>query len=139
MPTPLLELDPTSEVPIYQQIRDRVVEAVAAGALPVGSALPSVRALAAGFGINTATVAKAYDRLRGEGFLRTTSKSGSVVARGPGDPPSPPHVLDDWRDRVRTLLAEGHAHGVPDVVAVCREVLADLAPTTREDTPEEAS
>ncbi|MEZ0164945.1 GntR family transcriptional regulator [Kineococcus sp. LSe6-4] len=133
MSAPLLELDPTSPVPIYQQIRDRVVEAVAAGALPAGAPLPSVRSLAAGFGINTATVAKAYDRLRAEGLLRTTSKSGSVVARGPGDPPSPPHVLDDWRARLRTLLAEGHAHGVPDVVAVCREVLGDLAPPTREE------
>ncbi len=100
------------------------------GTLPVGRPCRRCGRWPAG-SASTRNVAKAYERLRGEGFLRTTSKSGSVVARGPGDPPSPPHVVDDWRARVHTLLAEGHAHGVPDVVAVCREVLA-LAPATRE-------
>ncbi|PRY15944.1 GntR family transcriptional regulator [Kineococcus rhizosphaerae] len=127
MPGPVvLELDPLSEVPIYQQIRDRVVEAIAHGTLPVGAPLPSVRALAAEFGVNTATVAKAYDRLRGEGLLRTTSKSGSVVARGPGSGPAAPHVAADWRERLLTLLAEGHAQGVPDVLGECAQVVGNF-------------
>lgn len=117
----VIEVDPESEVPLYQQIRDRVVEAIAAGLLRPGQALSSVRALAGAFGINVATVAKAYDGLRRDGLIRTSSKSGSVVARGPGSgDPSPP-VLADWSTRVRTLLAEGLAQGMApqDVVAHC--------------------
>lgn len=121
----LIEIDPASEVPIYQQIRDRFVEAIARGDLPVGQQVSSVRSLAGAFGINVATVSKAYDRLRREGLLRTTSKSGSVVARGPASGPPADHVVREWRERLRTVLAEARAQGVPDevVVAQCRELV----------------
>ena len=80
-----IELDPISDVPIYQQLRDRIVEAIASGRLAPGQQLSPVRRLAVSFGINVATVGKAYDALRHEGLIRTTAKSGSVVARGPAD------------------------------------------------------
>lgn len=43
----ILSIDLASEVLIYQQIRDPVVEAVAAGDLVADSGLPSTRQLAA--------------------------------------------------------------------------------------------
>jgi DNA-binding transcriptional regulator YhcF (GntR family) len=42
----LLTIEPDGPVPIYQQIRDRIVEAIARGRQPAGSALPSTRQLA---------------------------------------------------------------------------------------------
>src|SRR5690242_4348285 len=42
----LLSIEPDSPVPIYQQIRDRIVEAIARGRQPAGSALPPIRQLA---------------------------------------------------------------------------------------------
>ena len=57
----ILDVDLTSEVPIYQQIRDRIVEAIATGEAAVGSGLPSTRQLAVDLGINFHTVNKAYD------------------------------------------------------------------------------
>lgn len=110
-----IDIDPASEVPIYQQLRDRVVERVATGDLRPGDPLASVRQLAVAFGINVATVAKGYDLLRSEGLIRTNRKSGSVVARGPGMPPTTSEsFVDDWGARLRTLLAEASAQGVPD-------------------------
>ena len=53
-----------SIVPIYQQIRNRIVEAIAAGELSAGSGLPATRQLAVDLGINFHTVNKAYDLLR---------------------------------------------------------------------------
>ena len=41
-----------SIVPIYQQIRNRSVEAIAAGELPAVSGLPATRQLAVDLGIN---------------------------------------------------------------------------------------
>nr|WP_276610783.1 GntR family transcriptional regulator [Kineococcus siccus] len=113
---------------MYQQIRDRLVEAIAAGALRPGEALSSVRALAGAFGINVATVSKAYDALRRDGFIRTSSKSGSVVARGPGSGDPAPPVVADWSTRVRTLLAEGLAQGMDpaDVVARCHAEVGEF-------------
>ncbi|MFD0482253.1 GntR family transcriptional regulator [Kineococcus sp. GCM10028916] len=125
----ILEIDPTSDVAIYQQIRDRLVEAIARGELAVGQQVSSVRALAGAFGINVATVQKAYDLLRREGLLRTTSKSGSVVARGPASGPPADAVVAQWRERMSTVLAEARAQGVPDevVLAQCREVVEGFA------------
>ncbi|MGA0566635.1 GntR family transcriptional regulator [Rathayibacter sp. KR2-224] len=105
-----LEIDPVSEVPLYQQLRDRIVEGIAAGKLEPGAPLASVRQLAVQFGINPATVAKGYDLLRGEGLLTTHRSAGSVVA------PDALHGWNEatenaWRSRMRTLVAEAIAHG----------------------------
>ena len=77
----LLVVEPDGAVPIYQQIRDRIVEAIARGEQPTGSALPSTRQLAVDLGINFHTVNKAYDMLRREGLVRLNRKSGAVIAR----------------------------------------------------------
>ena len=51
----LLRLDFHSDVPIYQQIRNQVVAAIASGELKPGERLPTVRALAEEAGINMMT------------------------------------------------------------------------------------
>ena len=123
-----LEIDPLSEVALYQQLRDRVVEGIASGQLRVGDQLAPVRTLAAQFGINVATVGKAYDLLRSEGLVRTNRTSGSVVARAPHDDGTEgtgPAALegvgawdgaarDAWARRLATVLAEGVAQGEQD-------------------------
>jgi DNA-binding transcriptional regulator YhcF (GntR family) len=107
-----IELDPLSEVPIYQQLRDRMVEAIASGRLRPGDQLESVRRLAVAFGINVATVGKGYDLLRQEGLIVTNHKSGSVVARGPLSGPAAASFGDEWSPRLATLLAEAVAQGL---------------------------
>ena len=83
----ILNVDLASEVPIYQQIRDRIVEAIADGVLTEGSPLPATRALAADFGINFHTVNKAYDLLRQQGLIRLNRKTGAVVTSTVADSP----------------------------------------------------
>ncbi|MEO3892391.1 GntR family transcriptional regulator [Nonomuraea sp. B5E05] len=124
----LLTLDLDSEVPIYQQIRDRVVEAIADGELTEGSALPSTRQLAADLAINFHTANKAYDLLRQEGIIRINRKSGAVVRRDPGSGPPAPGYADDWQGRLRTLLAEATVHGVPgeELIQRCGGVLTSF-------------
>lgn len=107
-----LTLDLDSEVPIYVQIRDRVVEAIADGELTEGSPLPSTRQLAADLGINFHTVNKAYDVLRQQAVIRVNRKSGAVVRRDARSGPPDPGFVDDWEQRLRTLLAEAVVHGM---------------------------
>jgi DNA-binding transcriptional regulator YhcF (GntR family) len=109
-----IDIDPASDVPLYQQLHDRIVEAIASGELPEGTPLASVRQLAGAFGINLATVGKGYDLLRQEGLVRTSRRSGSVVARDAGSGPAAPAFADAWRPRLRTLLAEAVAQGMTD-------------------------
>ena len=47
-------------LPIYRQLRDRVVAMILEGALKEGDALPSVRSVAAEFRLNPLTVLKGY-------------------------------------------------------------------------------
>lgn len=67
----LFRLDFQSAVPIYRQIRDQVVLAVAQGELTPGERLPTTRALAEDAGVNVMTVSKAYQLLKAEGYLVT--------------------------------------------------------------------
>jgi GntR family transcriptional regulator len=118
----LLVIEPESEKPLYQQIRDQVVEGIASGQLPPGSSLPSIRQLASDFGINLHTVNKAYDLLEQEGFLQLRRKTGAVI--------QPRHVLAaDWEARLRTLLAEACAQNVSseESLARSRRILDEFA------------
>lgn len=120
-----LILDLDSEVPIYQQIRDRVVEAIADGELVEGDPLPSTRQLAGDLGINFHTVNKAYDQLRQQGVIRVNRKSGAVVRRDRGSGPPEPGFPEEWATRLRTLLAEAVVQGMAAdaVVERCTTVL----------------
>ena len=77
----IVRIDQSLGVPIYQQVRDQVVAAIAAGELVEGDALPSVRALAVDLGINLHTVNKAYALLRDDGYLVVRGRAGAFVAK----------------------------------------------------------
>ena len=80
----ILTLDFASDIPIYQQIRNAVVRAIADGQLQPGERLPTVRALAQEAGINSMTVNKAYQLLKQEGYITTDGRNGAAVGSGPG-------------------------------------------------------
>lgn len=76
----ILRIDQMSPEPVYLQVRDQIVAAIARGELRPADRLPSVRALASDLGINLHTVNKAYAVLRDEGYLLMRGRSGAVVA-----------------------------------------------------------
>lgn len=76
----ILRIDQTSSDPVYLQIRDQIVGAIACGELLPADRLPSVRALASDLGVNLHTVNKAYAVLRDEGYLLMRGRSGATVA-----------------------------------------------------------
>ncbi len=125
----LLRIEPDGDTPIHQQISDQIVEAIAAGEQPAGSALPSTRQLATDLGVNFHTVNKSYDNLRQAGLLRINRKSGAVVLRDAASGPPADGFLADWSARLRTLLAEAAAHGVPaeQIVEHCHAALRGFA------------
>jgi len=77
-------LDAASDRPPYEQLRVQIASRVAAGELPPGSRLPTVRALAAELHLAVNTVARAYRELEGDGVLVTEGRRGSFVAASPG-------------------------------------------------------
>ena len=69
-------------VPIYRQLRERVVAMILDGALQEGDPLPSVRQVAADFQINPLTVSKAYQELVDEHLVEKRRGLGMYVVDG---------------------------------------------------------
>src|SRR5438094_5344222 len=72
-------LDLKSGVPVYRQIIDQVLVAVASGTLAGGDQLPTVRQLAVDLSINPNTVVRAYRELEIRGILTTHQGTGTFV------------------------------------------------------------
>lgn len=103
-----ISIDFADDKPIYLQIHDQVIDAIASGKMFSGSVLPSSRQLAAEFGINFHTVNKAYNLLREERYIQFSRKKTAVVS----EPSMNETLLQEWDNRERTLLAELVARGV---------------------------
>ncbi|MBD5161513.1 MAG: GntR family transcriptional regulator [Oscillibacter sp.] len=114
----LLRLDFNSDVPIYQQIRNQVVTAIASGELKPGEKLPTVRALAEEAGINMMTASKAYQLLKAEGCVTTGRRDGAVV-RIPERGVSPP-TMDGLRLRICELRLAGM--GKEEILELCGKI-----------------
>lgn len=79
-PTPsFAPLQEQSGLPLYRQLYDRVLAAVAAGTLSPGDRLPSARAMAKDLGVARGTVELAYSLLVSEGYLLALGQKGTVV------------------------------------------------------------
>lgn len=81
-------------VPIYRQLRDRMVAMILDGALNEGDALPSVRQVAADYQINPLTVSKAYQALVDEQLIEKRRGLGMFVNEG-----APDALLKSERER----------------------------------------
>jgi len=79
-------MDPQWEdsVPIYRQLRDRVVAMILDGILKEGDALPSVRSVASEFRLNPLTVLKGYQQLVDEHLVEKRRGRGMFVSTGAG-------------------------------------------------------
>ena len=76
-------LDPGSGVPVYRQIIDQVLAAIATGGLSGGDRLPTVRQVAVELAINPNTVMRAYRELEIRNVLTTQQGIGTFVTRKP--------------------------------------------------------
>lgn len=123
----LIRVNPSSGLPLYLQIQAQVKNAVAAGALKPGDALPSVRKLAAGLGINPNTVARAYLDMDREGMIRTVPGGGTFVADG-----NPGLLKTERVRRLRPLIRQVAVEGkqlrltAQEIVALVQEELESL-------------
>ncbi|WP_053959956.1 GntR family transcriptional regulator [Sulfobacillus thermosulfidooxidans] len=117
-------VDEHRDEPIYVQLRNQVVEAIARSTLKPGDILPPIRTVAELLSINLHTVNKAYQILEQDGYIILTRRSGGVIR------PKPPADFDRaWRERLRLVLAEARAFSVDraQVLQYCRETLDELS------------
>jgi len=74
------QLDLRSGVPVYRQIIDQVLVAIASGACKGGDQLPTVRQVAVDLAINPNTVVRAYRELELQGTLETQQGTGTFIS-----------------------------------------------------------
>ncbi|MEH7225444.1 GntR family transcriptional regulator [Bacillus sp. JJ1566] len=76
----MIRIEPESDIPIYHQITNQIIEGIVRGSIQPGESLPSVRNFAADLGINMHTVNKSYHQLEEKGIIRIVPKSGAVIS-----------------------------------------------------------
>jgi len=106
-----LHLDLAPEAARRPAIERALRAAIRAGKLPVGTPLPSSRALAQDLGVARGTVVEAYGQLVAEGYLATRQGSGTVVAWAAAAPPRRRQAAPAAADPVRFSFRTGR----PDV------------------------
>lgn len=102
------EIDTKSDVPLWVQLRQRLVYLINSGYFEPGDQLPTVRGLASDISINYNTVNKAYLSLVSDGYLESTRGRGVFV-----------RDLDTEVDEEYTNEIDGV---LDDCVTACREL-----------------
>jgi GntR family transcriptional regulator len=76
----IVEVDPSSAVPPYEQIRAQIAQLAESGTLPTGTRLPTIRQLAGDLGLAPGTVARAYRELESAGVVVSRVRHGTTIA-----------------------------------------------------------
>ena len=77
----IVQVDPASPVPVFEQLRSQIERLIASGQLAVGTTLPPIRHLATDLGLARGTVNKVYDALARDGLVETAGRHGTIVRR----------------------------------------------------------
>ena len=70
----------TSDAPLYQQIKEQIIDAILKGELVEGDPLPSIRAFANDLKVSVLTIRRVYDDLEKEGFINSQVGIGTFVS-----------------------------------------------------------
>ncbi|CAM2362886.1 GntR family transcriptional regulator [Listeria seeligeri] len=76
----MFTINAKSQLPIYEQIVQKVKEQVVSGVLQEGEKIPSIRDFASRIGVNPNTVSKAYQELERQEVIVTLKGKGTFVA-----------------------------------------------------------
>jgi len=132
----ILQVDPTSAVPPYEQVRSQVTAMAESGVLPPGTRLPPIRQLAGDLGLAGGTVARAYRELEQDGVVVARGRHGTIIAPRP-TAPDPRQSEARVRAAAEAFAATAHHAGadIDSAVAAVHAAFTHLgssgAPTTR--------
>lgn len=112
----LLQLDPSTGLPVYRQIASAVRRAISDGEVSPGERLPGARDLAGALGVNMHTVLRAYGDLRDEGLIELRRGRGAVVRPGSVSLAGVRHVVIELAE-----TASHHGIEFTEIVAMLEE------------------
>lgn len=111
-------IDVSSEVPIYIQIRNNIILGMAYGTLKENDKLPTVRQLAKDTGINNMTVSKAYTYLKNEGLINIDRRNGARIKKVSNNSEN---YKQELFEKLELLIAESKINGLSksDFLDIC--------------------
>lgn len=107
----MIQIDLESTVPLEEQLRQAVREAIARGEVLPGQELPSSRQLAADLGIHWNTVARAYRSMRDDGLL-VIGRGRGVLVRAREGSPEDPELRERVIAKMRDAVTEARLGGI---------------------------
>ena len=75
-----LVISNSSSVPIYEQIKEQIIEQIMNDELKEDEMLPSIRSLSKDIKTSLMTIKKAYDQLESDGYIVSIAGKGTFVA-----------------------------------------------------------
>ena len=123
----LIKINFKSEIPIYEQLKRKIIIGIAKGELENGEELPSVRRLAEDIGINLHTVNKAYNILKEEGYLIVDRRKGTLVK----DRFNP--IEENHRENLKEELeyrigdSKNKGMGKEEFLKICKEIYNEFS------------
>ncbi|MCY8402226.1 GntR family transcriptional regulator [Bacillus haynesii] len=107
----MIQIDPRSSTPIYEQIIQQMKELCLKGIIKPGVKLPSVRELATIIIANPNTVSKAYKELEREGIIETLRGRGTYISE------NAKVTLDEGKiamikEQLKQLIIDAHYAGI---------------------------
>ncbi|MFC0189761.1 GntR family transcriptional regulator [Fictibacillus aquaticus] len=107
----LLNLDPRSHIPIWEQVVNQVKELILKELLLPGEKLPSVREMSSMLLINPNTVSKAYQELERQGIIETLRGKGTFVLQSIV-PKADEQKIEALRQALKQLVIESSYLGI---------------------------
>ena len=121
----ILKLNFESEIPIYVQLRNQIVMAIAHGDLVQGEKLPTIRQLAEDLGINNMTVNKSYAMLKQEAFISIDRRHGAKV-----NPILTPdfEFKEKLEDDLSLIISEAEIRGIKkdEFMKICENIFNSM-------------
>lgn len=123
----IIDVDPASPVPAYEQVRGQLADMIRTGVLQPGFRLAPIRQLAADLALAPGTVARVYRELESEGLVVSRVRHGTVVAE-----PATAEVMDRAEAlaapaRTYAATAARLGHSMDDALDAVRAQWATLA------------
>jgi GntR family transcriptional regulator len=95
-----IAIDTANARPVYEQIVQRVEQAILSGELAPGKPLPPIRQLANDLELNPNTVARAYQQLERNQIVATAGRRGTFV-----DPDALEHLVEKTQREAQRRLS----------------------------------
>ncbi|PAD63737.1 GntR family transcriptional regulator [Bacillus siamensis] len=130
----MIQIDPRSSTPIYEQIIQQLKELCLKGIMKPGDKLPSVRELATIIIANPNTVSKAYKELERDGVIETLRGRGTYISEN-AKKTLVEGKMTMIKEQLKQLIIDAHYAGVEleKLQEWIKEISADVKGGTDDD------